>query len=103
MDRNPPHSRAVPVILKWLTGLLGIRFVRWQLSIGSSIEDRERSEPEADLVVLREAVSGTFGTTMRLQSSSKALRCGSQKFSSDQMLLFASETMSSTRIVSFTT
>ncbi|MBY0507199.1 MAG: Uma2 family endonuclease [Bryobacteraceae bacterium] len=50
--KNPPHSRALKLLVAWLEDLFGRSFVMAESSIDLHPEDSPTSEPEPDVVVL---------------------------------------------------
>ena len=55
MGQNPPHASAIQLIVDLLVSLLGRGRVRCQSPMEVSDEDRERTLPEPDVVILCEA------------------------------------------------
>ena len=52
MPKNPPHSRALKLLVKWLEDLFGRDFILPESSINLRPEDNPTSEPEPDVLVL---------------------------------------------------
>ena len=52
MGKNRPHVNSVALLVAWLTGIFGPRFVLQESPIDVAAEDNPTSEPEPDLVVL---------------------------------------------------
>jgi hypothetical protein len=57
MGKKPPHLNSVSLLLEWLFGVFGPRFVRQEAPIDVSPEDNPTSEPEPDLLVLKRSIS----------------------------------------------
>ncbi len=55
MGRKPPHTVAIQNLFDLLFGIFGVGFVRGQSSLDVSDGDRERNEPEPDIVVTERA------------------------------------------------
>lgn len=55
MGQKPPHANAIRLCLAQLIKIFGVGLVQAQLPIEAGPADRERSVPEPDLAVLREA------------------------------------------------
>ena len=53
MGKNSPHIMAAMWLHEWLIAIFGFRRVHKEDPIDVATEDRERNEPEPDLVVLR--------------------------------------------------
>ncbi len=54
MGQNPPHSFAIQLLMRCLTGLFEGDLIRVQHPMEAAPGDRERSLPEPDVAVLRE-------------------------------------------------
>ena len=52
MPKNPPHSRALKLLVQWLEDLFGRDFILPESSIDLRPEDNPTNEPEPDLLVL---------------------------------------------------
>jgi len=52
MPKNPPHSRALKLLIAWLEDLFGRLYVMQESSINLRPEDDPSSEPEPDAIVL---------------------------------------------------
>jgi Uma2 family endonuclease len=57
MGKKPPHVNSVVLLLEWLFGVFGARFVRQEAPIDVAPEDNPTSEPEPDFTVLKQDVS----------------------------------------------
>jgi len=53
MGKKPPHVNSVALLLEWLFGVFGARFVLQEAPINVAAEDNPSSEPEPDLIVLK--------------------------------------------------
>ena len=51
MGQKPPHAVAIQNLFDVLFLIFGVGFIRCQLSLDVSDADRERNEPEPDIVV----------------------------------------------------
>jgi Uma2 family endonuclease len=56
VPKNLPHMRSVVLLVEWLGGLFGMRFVVPEPSIDVAPEDNPSSEPEPDVIVLTRPV-----------------------------------------------
>jgi Uma2 family endonuclease len=54
MGQSPLHASTIQLVFGWLVEVFGPGLVRVQMPIEADGEDRERSQPEPDLAVLRE-------------------------------------------------
>lgn len=52
MPKNPPHSRALKLLVRWLEDLFGRDFILPESSLDLRPEDNPTSQPEPDLMVL---------------------------------------------------
>ena len=52
MARNPPHSRALRIVIQWLEDVFGRNYVMPETAIDLRPEDSPTSEPEPDACVL---------------------------------------------------
>ena len=52
MPKNPPHSRALKLLVQWLEDLFGRDFILPESSIDLRPDDNPTSEPEPDVLVL---------------------------------------------------
>jgi Uma2 family endonuclease len=57
MGKKPPHVNSVALLLEWLFGVFGARFVRQEAPIDVAPADNPSSEPEPDLIVLKQDLS----------------------------------------------
>jgi Uma2 family endonuclease len=57
MGKKPPHRNSVALLLEWLAGVFGARFVLQEAPIDVAPEDNPSSEPEPDLVVLKQDIA----------------------------------------------
>ena len=52
IPKNPPHSRALKLLVQWLEDLFGRHFILPESSIDLRPEDNPTNEPEPDVLVL---------------------------------------------------
>ena len=57
MGKKPPHRNSGALLLKWLFGVFGADFVFQEAPIDVAPEDNPSSEPEPDLIVLKQDLS----------------------------------------------
>jgi Uma2 family endonuclease len=57
MGKNRPHVNALVMMLAWLQGIFGVRFVNPEAPIDVSPEDNPTNEPEPDIIVLNRDTS----------------------------------------------
>ena len=60
MGQDAPHASAIMLMLRWLTAVFGIDFMRVQLPIVIPGREGRITEPEPDIVVTREAFPAYF-------------------------------------------
>ena len=57
MGKKPPHRNSVALLLEWLFGVFGARFILQEAPIDVAPQDNASSEPEPDLGVLKRDLS----------------------------------------------
>src|SRR6266496_3240384 len=57
MGKKPPYRNSVALLLEWLLSVFGSRFVLQEAPIDVAPEDNPSSEPEPDLIVLKQDLS----------------------------------------------
>jgi Uma2 family endonuclease len=61
MGKNLPHVDTMMLVLEWLIGVFGIRYIAPEATVDVAPEDNPTSEPEPDLAVLAQPRSAYLG------------------------------------------
>lgn len=62
MGKKRPHVNVMILVMEWLSGVFGARYVNPEAPIDVSPEDNPTNEPEPDLVVLKQPCSAYEST-----------------------------------------